>query len=233
MATPEAAERAELFLSSQRKKSYQPNVYTYNIFLNVWGRSNHPDFPQHMFSIYKSMLSERIKPDAVTFCTLVAHLTKSTNNIEMVDNLLQDAERNQHYPNNDSYALLIQAYIRSSDAENATRVLFRWFGVNRDRSNTISNLVLESMAPLYHELAQLWIQLGDLERATTVTEEIYKFHMDTNNSNDGDNNQQTALSPNPETLQTYILLHQAWEKSHHQLKNEYLTQIKAKILPYV
>ncbi len=192
-----------------------------------------------IIDIYKSMLSEQIKPDAVTFCTVVKHLTKSPNNLEMVDKLLQESESNQHYPSNDSYALLIQAYIRICDAENATRVLFRWFGVARDRRNKISkddNLVLESMTPLYHQLAQLWIQLGDLERATTVTEEIYEFHMDANKNNSSNNdNKQAALSPKPEppSVQTYILLHQAWEKSHHQLKDEYLTQIKAKILPYI
>jgi pentatricopeptide repeat protein len=246
--TFESAERAESFLSNlkilgQADKSVGPNVFTYNILLNAWGRSNHPNFAHRMISIYESMLSDRVTPDAITYNTLVFHLSKMPNNIGLADKLLQELENSsnenvaKHQPGYDIYATLIKAYIKFLDAENATRLLFRWFGVVRGKP-TVSkerDLVVESMTPLYHKLIQLWIQLGDLERATTVTEKIYDLYVDGNRERTtfvrNEKHHGNSI-PEPPYLETYQLLYEAWNKSCHQSKEMYLTKIKARIESY-
>lgn len=242
--TFESAERAESFLLNLKKmgetdKSVRPNVFTYNIVLNAWGRSNHPNFAHRMMSIYESMLRDQVIPDAVTYNTLLFHLTKMPNNIGVADMLLQELENNnnvKYQPGYEAYATLIKAYIKLRDVENASKILFRWFDVVR-RNPTVSeerDLVVESMTPLYHQLAQMCIQLGDLERATTVTEKIYDLYVD------GSREQATLLPkkghgtsiPELPSVKTYLLLYEAWNKSCHQSKEMYLAKIRARIDSY-
>ena len=239
--TSESAERAESFLSnikrmSQTDKSVRPNVYTYNILLNAWGRSNDPNFAHRMWYIYESMLSDQIIPDGVTYHTMLSHLTKSPNNIGMADKLLVESESSntcnddRYEPDYELYEMLIKAYLKFLDAENATQVLIRWLHL-APKKRTIPekrSRILGSMAPLYHQLAQVWIQLGDLERATTVTEQICELYL-------GDIKKQKATAEfvgcttEPPSVHTLALLHKIWNRSRHQSKDMYLNKIKARI----
>ena len=236
--TPESAERAESFISnikqmSQTDVSVRPNIYTYNIVLNAWARSNHPQFAHRMWMIYESMLSDQVIPDEVTYNTMLSVLTKSRNNTGLADKLLLESEKSRksgestgrYQPGHKSYTALIKAYIKYSDAERATELLFRWLSVLSDSRAMPERRshVLESMTFLYHKLAQLWIRLGDLERATNVIEQIYDLHM-----NEG--NKQSLVEP--PSFQTYALLHNFWNKSSHQSKDVNVAKIKERIDSY-
>ena len=248
--TFESAERAESFLLNLKKmgesdKSVRPNVYTYNILLNAWGRSNHPNFAHRMISIYESMLLDQVIPDDVTYNTILFHLAKTERNIGMADKVLQDIESCnkdnvvKHQLKYDTYSILMKAYIKFRDAENATKLLFRWFDVVRRNPTTgmskDRDLVVQSMTPLYHQLAHMWAQLGDLERATTVTEKIYDLYMDGNRERStnvvGKRHHNTTI-PEPPSVRTYLLLYEAWNKSGHQLKEMYLSKMKERIDSY-
>jgi hypothetical protein len=232
--TPESAERAESFLSTlkqmgQRDNAVQPNVYTYNMVLNAWGRSNHPEYVSRMSKIYESMLSDQIEPDEVTYRTMISRFVKSPNSIGMADKLLLELENDENgkkgrsLPICNLYTMVIQAYLRSRDAERATELLFRWLNTISDNGTASKKRgsVLDSMTPMYHQLVELWILLGDLERATEVAEKLYDMHLKQNNKN--------TEAP---SIQTYFLLHKLWNQSTNQSKDKYLAKIIERIDSY-
>ena len=234
--TSESAERAESFLSSLKRmgktdESVRPNVYTYNMVLNAWGRSNHPKFAHHMWLIYESMLSDQVRPDEVTYHTMISHLTKSPDSIGLADKLLLESESSRKcndgrfHPNYNTYSMVIKAWLKFRDAEHATQLLFRWLSLAKVNHATPEKRteVVGSMTSMYHQLVITWIQLSDVERATSVTEKIYDLYTDASN---------IQRFMEPPSLQTYILLHKLWDKTNHQSKDIYLTKIKERIDSY-
>jgi hypothetical protein len=229
--TIESAQRAESFLYDLKEMgktnvSIRPNEWTYNIVLNAWGRSNDPNFAQRMWNIYTMMITDGAPFDEVTYHTLLGFLSKTPDSIGLADKVLQESER---YINNDSvnrfqpgascYSIAIKGYLKFNDAENATRLLYRWFDVSNRSINDRTRIKQESMVQLYYPLVQTWLSIGDIERSTIIVEKIQELY----------DQKRILESPNRET---YTLLYDSWNQSHHPSKDVYLEKIKLKVDSY-
>jgi pentatricopeptide repeat protein len=220
--TAESAQRAESFLvemmeMAKTDASVQPNIYTYNIVLNAWGRSSDPMALHRMWTIYKNMVTDKVELDEVTYMTLITHCSKSEKSIHKADRLLESIESSLDYSNKDVqldhtyYVTIIKGYILFNDADNATRILLRFiktFMKGKTRSGPIPSL--------YYHTARAWIKSGSIERASAAMEKIQGFYDE-------------QSLPEPPDLQTYLMLYNAWKNSTHPDRDEHLVRIKSRL----
>ena len=129
------ANRAEEILNRMMTAGCRPNTVTFNAVLKTWCRSAEKNAPERAFNIFKQMEEEykngnqRVKPDRITYNTLIHTLAKS-GAMEHAQNILVQMESDADprlRPNTFSYNTIIEGWskVRGGDGASKAYIVLR------------------------------------------------------------------------------------------------------------
>jgi len=219
-----AAQRVEGIIShmhylGKTKPRLKPDVYSYNILLSAWARSN--DSPtlvtDRVWKILKQMRVNRVAPDLVTYNQSIALLARSfrRRDVMRAEALLQRLVYSEDLqPNTIHYFNVARGWLRQGHLQDAARVMLRQ--ANQGSAMT-DDLHHYEQAPGGFDFAMLrWIQAGDLLQATELINQQQRLFN------------QNRLDESP-SLQSYERLLDAWSQSDDPQRHAYITSIKRRI----
>jgi len=222
--TPEAAERAEQILmhmkqlAKMKNPALKPNTFSYTIVMNAWSQSGDSNACERMWRLYEQMKEENVKPNFVTYATLISFFTKSPERREVLqraDILLQDIEKSKHedfQPDRRHYTPVIKGWLSIGDVDKASRVLVRQIQsfIGNKNAGAEPNAIIINM------VMQGWVKAGDLDRATSLINKMQAL-KDSN------------VLPEGPNVGTYKSLLGAWGRSRHPDKLANIQQLKERI----
>jgi len=201
-------------LAKNKNPGLKPGVYSYDIVMNAWAKSDHSESGERMWRLYEQMRENNVEPTIVTFNTLITFLAKSKERevLQRADSLLQSMEESKHsdiQPDYRHFVPVIKGWLSIGDVDGATRVLFRQVQTYIDSKNAAA----EPNAPIIDMVMQGWIKAGDLDRATSLIAKVQEL-KDSN-----------VLPDGPDS-RTYSSLLRAWVRSMHLEKDVNIQKLK-------
>jgi hypothetical protein len=135
-----------------------------------------------------------------------------------------DEMRLPKQPNYRHYVPVIQGYLSGNDVENATKVLLQQVTMCVDETNPIKKRAVSPIRPIYLGIANGWIELGQLEKASSVIDAIQELY-DEGKICDGPC-KQTYIA----LLQAYVYHPQSPHRHEHvQHRGSFISKYKLKL----
>lgn len=222
IGTPQAAERCEKILARMKQLSethnpaLKPNTFAYTIAITAWSRSCAQNAGERMLALYERMNRDNVEHDTVMFNTLIPFLANSRvpNMIDRAESLLDVMEEHKRpniRPDHRHLIPVIRGFLGIGDIDSATRVFSRITRscINGNTRGVKVNVIVDMMM-------QGFIRAGDIQRATSVVDQMQKLKDD------------NLLMEGPDCV-TYHTLIGAWQRSLAPGKAENMQKLKGRL----